>query len=361
MKILSYAIILLSTLIVIGFITSALAIQTNILKQTFYSIITNKIKNRPKYIEPITLEKIFNNQTPYTPNQDTRTLITTGDVMLGRFVNFKTQETQNFNLPFENTASLLRSADLVFINLENPLIDPCPTTTSGMKFCSYTKNIEGLKYAGIDVANLANNHIGNYGDQGIKTTVGKLSEAGISYTGLNNITIKDVRGLKFAFIGFNDVAPLIKDVSIANKELIIKMVKDAREQADIVIVAFHWGNEYTINVTERQKEFAHTAIDAGANLVTGNHPHWIQPIEIYNNGVIFYSHGNFVFDQFWSKKVQEGIVGKFIFDGKILAAVEISPIVISNNGQPRFTEGDIKQTILNDLKSMSVQFATQIF
>ena len=91
-------------------------------------------------------------------------------------------------------------------------------------------------------------------------------------------------------------------------------IQALKRQVDFVIVAFHWGIEYTALPTQEQRGIAHQAIDAGADLILGNHPHWVQATEKYQGKYITYAHGNFVFDQMWSQETREGVVGKYTFD-----------------------------------------------
>jgi poly-gamma-glutamate synthesis protein (capsule biosynthesis protein) len=116
-------------------------------------------------------------------------LVFTGDIMLGRSVMSKSLKAKNPNYPFMNVADLLRGADIVFSNLESPIIDNCPYSDSGFKFCSDPKMIEGLKYAGVDIINLANNHILNYGKEGLIQTKKYLDLNGIKWVGDGNLVI----------------------------------------------------------------------------------------------------------------------------------------------------------------------------
>ncbi|HUS60198.1 MAG TPA: CapA family protein [Nevskiaceae bacterium] len=280
-------------------------------------------------------------------------LITTGDVMLGRAVNFKSYYSQNFIWPFEKTAETFKKANLTFINLESPLVENCPLTTEGMKFCADPKNIAGLKFAGIDVANLANNHANNYGSEGIKTTLSLLKNANILTTGVSGPVFKESKGNHFAFLGYNDTGAGNLMITPANKNKISQELNDTKTKADVVVVAFHWGIEYTSQPTKRQQELAHWAIDSGANLVIGHHPHWIQPVEIYKGGIILYSLGNFIFDQAWSEKTKQGIVGRFTFFENQLVDVELLPVEIDNFGQPSFMTADQKTRILEEIEQLS--------
>ena len=262
-----------------------------------------------------------------TPIEEQIILIATGDVMLGRAINYKSVKDNNFTWMWGKTSDTLRAADVVFINLESPLVNNCPLTTGGMIFCADTKNIAGLTFAGIDIANLANNHINNYGQEGIKTTTELLNNAGIVPIGLGVPVYKSLKNIKFAFLGYNQFNRL-PDI---NQE-----IQQAKSRADIVVIAFHWGEEYTDKPTKKQQELAHLTIDSGADLVIGHHPHWIQPIEVYRDKLIVYSLGNFIFDQSWSEKTKLGEIGKFTFTKNGLTDYLLMPIKIDNSGQPNF-------------------------
>ncbi len=295
----------------------------------------------------LTLEKIFDNKID--ENSDKLiTLIVTGDVIPARSVNFQATQRNSFTWAFEKTADVLKNADLTFIDLETPIFASCSLTNEGMKFCGSDKHIEGLLLSGVDVANMANNHAGNYGKNGIDETRQLLQNNGILVTGLEGPIYAEIKGVKFAFLGYNDIEKTYL-VSSAEDEKIKKEVGEARENADVVIVQFHWGTEYITPPEERQKFLGKLTIDSGADLVIGNHPHWIKPIEIYNNKLITYAHGNFVFDQEWSQKTKEGVVGKYIFEGKNLVDVQFLPVEIKDYGQPYFLEGEKKQKILDEM------------
>lgn len=288
------------------------------------------------------------------PSDRKRILIATGDVIPARVVNIQATKYRNFKWPFEKTADILKDADITFINLETPLIKNCPLVNDGMKFCGDERNIEGLVFAGIDIASLANNHAGNYGLDAVNYTTNSLNNKGILVTGLNGPVYKDVRGLKFAFLGYNDIGRQT-GISWADEVKIQSEIAEARRNADVVIVTYHWGAEYRNQPDERQKYLGRFTIDAGADLVIGNHPHWIQPIEIYKGKLITYAHGNFIFDQEWSQKTKEGVVGKYTFYDNQLIDVEYLPIQIDNYGQPYFMEGIKKKSILEKMREESAR------
>jgi poly-gamma-glutamate capsule biosynthesis protein CapA/YwtB (metallophosphatase superfamily) len=307
--------------------------------------------------EKISLERIFDDNHAFTATlsaEKTTTFIATGDVIPARSVNFQTTIRKDFTWAFKNTAEFLKSADLTLINLESPLPNTCSLTQTGMNFCGDPKHVEGLLSAGVDIANIANNHAGNKGNKGIEETVNLLKENNILVSGDGNILYKTIKGIKFGFLGYNDIEKP-GNPSPAEDEVIIKQIKEARINSDIVIVSFSWGDEYTAQPNARQKYLAHLTIDSGANLIIGNHPHWTQPVEIYKDKLIAYAHGNFIFDQMWSEKTKEGVVGKYTFYENKLVDVQFFPIKIRDYGQAYFPEEKEQKRILEEMKNESLK------
>lgn len=348
------------------FLISLLTVLFSGLKTSPGSIAQNftssNIKKEAFPSQPLTLGRIFQNYSekiPVNESDQKRVIIATGDIIPARSVNSQVITRKDFTWPYLNTADVLKDADITFVNLESPLVKNCPITNEGMTFCGDEGNLQGLIFAGVDVVNLANNHAGNYGLEGIENTAGLLSNAGILVTGRNEIVFKDIRGLRFAFLGYNDIGFPEQGLAWAKNDRIITEIKSAKTQADIVVVAFHWGVEYISQPSQRQKELAHLAIDNGADLIIGNHPHWIQPVEIYQGKVITYAHGNFIFDQMWSEKTRLGVVGKYTFYDKDLIDVEFLPVQIDDYGQPYFLQGSEKENVLMDLKQESLSLKVQ--
>jgi poly-gamma-glutamate capsule biosynthesis protein CapA/YwtB (metallophosphatase superfamily) len=302
-----------------------------------------------------TLNQIFNRDHNWTATlsaQRLTSLLVTGDVIPARSVNFQAVTKKGFFWAFEEIAEVLKNADLTFINLESPLVSNCPLTNEGMVFCGDPGHLEGLLYAGVDIVSLANNHIGNHGQTGVEETIDLLASKGIACAGLSDLAIKEFNGKRVAFLAFNDVdqQPLVNS---ADQETITKAISVVRDKADLVVIMFHWGDEYTAMPNQRQRELAHLSIDSGADLVLGNHPHWIQPLEIYQDRLIVYAHGNTIFDQMWSQKTKEGMIGRYLFYDDTLIDVELLPTEIKDYGQPYFLEGDQKKRILGELALLS--------
>lgn len=304
----------------------------------------------------LSLENIYSQEKEWVkklPKSRKRTLIATGDIIPARSVNYRTVSSDDFLWPYEKVAEVLKEADVTFANLEAPLTSDCQPTQEGMIFCGDRRNLEGLIFSGIDVISLANNHAGNFGLSGVVETRDLLRSKDILVTGMNGPVYKDISGLKFAFLGYNEIGAKEEGISWAESGRIQREVVGAKSLADVIVVTFHWGIEYVAQPNSRQKELGHLAIDAGADLVIGNHPHWIQPVEVYKGKIITYAHGNFIFDQMWSQKTREGVVGRYTFLDKKIVDVEFLPIRIEDYGQPYFLEDSEKKNILDEMRQES--------
>jgi poly-gamma-glutamate capsule biosynthesis protein CapA/YwtB (metallophosphatase superfamily) len=310
---------------------------------------------RPAVPPPLTIGSIFSTRPPSLLRYDKRqlrTLIATGDVIPARSVNYKMVTYNDFLYPFRRTFAYLRTADITLINLESPLITNCPLTDQGFTFCGDARAVQGLQYAGVDTACMANNHIGNYGPQGIQETRDHLRAAGIGFCGLGSVDHKTVRGLTFAFLAYNCVGERF-DYALARQQ-----IRAARRGADIVVVSVHWGKEYVAVpaiapgiADDDPVKVGHWIIDSGADLVIGNHPHHVQGVELYHGHLIAYAHGNFAFDQMFSDETRQGVVGTYTFYGRRLVAVRYRPIFIYDYAQPRWTDPKQSRTILQEMQS----------
>jgi hypothetical protein len=311
---------------------------------------------------PLTIASVFAAQSQSLDRygrQNLRTLIASGDVIPARSVNYKMVTYNDFLYPFRRTAGYLRSGDITLINLESPLIvNGCPVVYEGMQFCGDPRFVQGLRFAGVDTACTANNHIGNYGPQGIQETWNHLRAAGIGYCGYGLVDHKTVRGIRFAFLAYNAVGERF-DYANARRQ-----IRAARKGADIVVVSVHWGKEYVAVPTvapgiadDDPQRVAHWIIDSGADLIIGNHPHHVQAVELYHHHFISYAHGNFIFDQMFSMPTREGVVGSYTFYGKRLVAVRYRPVVIYDYAQPRWADPASARQIMTGMRDATWQLA----
>lgn len=292
-----------------------------------------------------------------------RTLVATGDVIPARFTDKTIRDMGNdFDYTVAMTKDILSAGDVTVINLEAPLFEGCPLTPEGgFTFCGQAGFTQALNTAGVDVATLENNHIGNYGVEGIRDTERVLDAAGIKWADRSTPAIVDVRGLKFGFLAFNAVGETV------DREAMTAEIKALRPQVDVLAVSFHWGAEY-VNVPttapgvadDYPPELAHLAIDAGADLVIGNHPHWVGAAEVYKGKYITYAHGNFIFDQMWSYETRLGVIGEYTFYDDTLIGVRYVPVRIDNYAQPVPLAGQDAQDVLDTMRDASQRLAEGI-
>ena len=268
---------------------------------------------------------------PTTPITPTITILAVGDIMLGRSVNTKIQKQKDFSFPTQKIISSLPKPDLFLANLESPFADNCPLTDTGMVFCADPRSVATLTSLGVTIATIVNNHIGNQGQEGLSKTIAILNQNGIKPITTNQIiTIKNTR---IAFIAFNDIPPYTKDINKLSEETLVNQIKEIRPKVDFLIITPHWGNEYQM-ASSRQKNLARLAIDSGADLIIGHHPHWVQEVEEYNSKLIYYSLGNFIFDQMWSEKTRQGIIAHITLDNSKITSHREIPIYINSSYQP---------------------------
>ena len=320
--------------------------------------------NRTGRLPVLSLQSLFH--STYTVPADPtriRTLLVTGDVIPARGVGYYASVRRDYLWPFRRTADYTKNADITYINLEAPLFAGCPVDPGpSFTFCGDARFVNGLTLMGADVANLANNHLSNYGAEGITLTDQLLKKNGILTSGLGPVAVIEVRGIKFGFIGFNGIGRAIDQTALKAG------IERARQLADIVVVQFHWGKEYErqpmadphVPTPDDPVAIGHRAIDWGADIVIGNHPHWYQGIEVYHGKLITYAHGNFVFDQMWSEETREGVVGTYTFYGTQLVAATWKAYRIYDYGQPVFMNDKDDATALQTMEAASDQLATRL-
>ncbi len=205
-----------------------------------------------------------------------------------------------------NEGRFFAGVDITAANLEGPFADVRRPTEKSIAFRFDPVLIPQLQKYGFNLFTLANNHSVDMSYAGDTETRNHLRDAGIDFYGHqykiadDSYLLKEVGGLKLAYVGVNDTHP---NTDIASA---IELVKKGEQEADFVIVNIHWGVEYETTSHPRQQTLAHQFIDAGADVILGHHPHVTQEIEVYNERPIFYSMGNFIFDQYFSVPTQEG-------------------------------------------------------
>ena len=300
-----------------------------------------------------------------------------GDIIIGRTVYEQEMRRNDYTSSFAKVKDLLQDADYTVADAEWTAADGIPHPLQGLNFSSPARSLDGLTYAGIDAVSLANNHSMNGGTPAFEQMLDNLTARGIGYFGAgrnyeqaHTPYVANIKGVKVAFLGYTSIPGNVEsgagrtgnafikiapwypfdEASIAQMEADIKLSKT---KADVVVPYFHWSAEYTHQPNEQMRQVAQRAIDAGATMVVGSHPHWVQGIEWYKDTLIAYSLGNFVFDQEQSLKTKQGAVLSTTFKGDKLVKADLIPIQIEEYYQPRLLEGAPAQGVLSDIFSNS--------
>lgn len=256
--------------------------------------------------------------------EETHTLLFAGDIMLDRGVEHMVKKHgENYSFPFLNIKETLDSADILFGNLESMISDKGYNVGSIYSFRAPVEALEALRFAEFDVLNLANNHTFDYTREAFEDTMKRLNEVNIHYTGAgltkeeahSPAIITLAEDTKVGFLGYteflfeNAYAKEEKSgITSFSEEQMKEDIEKAKELTSFLVVTFHYGSEYHKTPNEKQKNWSKLAIDYGADLVIGHHPHVTQPVENYNGKYIAYSLGNFIFDQYFSEETMSGFL-----------------------------------------------------
>ena len=259
---------------------------------------------------------------------------------------------------FENVVSVLKNSDYVVANLECALSDnqdPKIKRASQYSYKGYTKYTGILSAGGVDAVNLSNNHTYDYSQTGYDDTVAALESADIGYFGNGAVLIEEINGIRVGFVS-----------SVGYGTSAIKLGLDYMERCgvELKIVIFHWGNMDERVANSSQVASAHYAIDNGADLVVGHHPHVLQGIERYKGRYIAYSIGNFIFDGNVISDIENRtsviLQAKFVLRGAEVTecGIELVPILTTsnfsrNNFKPMLAEGEQKKAILDKIEARS--------
>lgn len=286
-----------------------------------------------------------------SPEKSPITILAFGDLMLDRYVR-KAIDSNTPSFPFKPLKKILEGNDIVVVNLEGSFTDfaPKPLHPNNLSFTFDPSIVPTLKNLGINAYSLANNHSLNFGQKGLAQSQEYLKNNQLEYFGhpLNSdqlSLIKEVKGTKIGFVGYHSLIN-------SNFDKVVKEIKTIRPQVDFLIVYPHWGAEYQTKFGNLQQREGRQFIDAGADVIIGSHPHVVQPFEVYNNKVIFYSLGNFLFDQTFSQKTQEGLGVKITLNTSAIE-YELIPTEIKNI-QIHPADQQKSKVILKDLASNSL-------
>ena len=260
-----------------------------------------------------------------------------GDLMFDRSIRQFAQKKGN-DFIFEKVADLLKDNDLAVVNLEGPITDNQSKSVNTVPeqkehfYFTFDKSLaETLAKNNIKLVNLGNNHTLNFGQEGLVQTENYLKENNVDYFGdpvnkEKNYIFKEINGMIIGFVSYNQFG--------GSAEETINNINNIKNKVDTLIVYTHWGKEYEKIFSEKIKSLAHSFVDSGADLIIGSHPHVVQDIEEYKGKRIYYSLGNFIFDQYFSAETMSGLAVRVKVnpDDKSLEFQEI-PLVMNKSGQ----------------------------
>ncbi len=306
------------------------------------------------------------------PEPPTVTTVTvTGDVMLGRGVGAHLASVGDPTAALRPMARRLASADLTIGNLEGTLSRAGPPRQGGDSFAAAPAVRAGLELAGFDVLSLANNHTGDFGLQALVETVRRVRAGGFVPVGAGSDlaraaqpAIVERNDVRFGVVAFDAIGetpaatpdrpgalrlrmdPRTGPLVHADLDRVTDIVRDLRSRVDVVLVMPHWGTQYTTRTVRDQRLVARALVRAGADVVVGGHPHWVQGMESVGDSLVAYSLGNFVFDM-EERETREGAALELTFWGSELKNARLVPVVIGQDFAPRLADGARGQRILD--------------
>ena len=299
-----------------------------------------------------------------------------GDVMLGRRVATAAARAGDPSAPLRAIGPRLAAADLTVVNLESTLSRAGTPQQGGDSFAAPPAVMTGLREAGVDVLSLANNHTGDFQTEALLDTVQRVRAGGIQPVGAGRNVSEAIKpvivsrsGLRFGFLAFNAIGETPRATSTSPGAFSVRMpprtgplnqsdlaaltsaVGALRTAVDVVVVLPHWGQQYTHNPVAAQRTVADALTEAGADLVIGGHPHWVQSVQYLPNKLVAHSLGNLVFDMDFSQQTQEGVLLEVTYWGKTLKAARLTPYVIDDEFTPRIVTGNRGDQILRDIRN----------
>jgi poly-gamma-glutamate capsule biosynthesis protein CapA/YwtB (metallophosphatase superfamily) len=302
-------------------------------------------------------------------------LTVVGDIMLAGKAS-ATLSREGYEYPFAATVSILHSSDIVVGNLETPIArEGLEFTEKKYRFKADPKAAAAIRQAGFSVLTLANNHIMDFGVQGLHETRLNLQNEHLLFTGAGkNLAearipaLVEKNGQKIAFLAYSLTHPIQfyagpekPGAAPGNVRIFQEDIRKAKASADYVVVSFHWGAECATFPKPYQVNVAHMAIDAGADVVVGHHPHVLQGIEHYKGRLILYSLGNYTFGSM-SKNADISMMARIVLDSGV-REVELFPLNVKNSEvryQPAFLKGLRGQRVISRLQELSCQWDTKI-
>lgn len=311
--------------------------------------------------------------TPIATSIPTSTLLFTGVIVPARCVQAAIDEYGDSDYLYDEVRELIDQADLAVGTL-NATISDFPPRTGCMPtyiLVGGSENADALARAGFDLMSVATNHIKNCGisicgDQAFFDTLENLKRVGISPVGAGvdhqeamKPVIYELNDVRFGFVSLGQLEPIAfagddtPGIAVLNEENLRLAIESAKQVSDVVIVLPHWGPEDVPNPNWSQLELARIAVEAGADLVVGNHTHVVQAIETIDGVPVFYGLGNFVFDQNWARDHQQGVILLVTFRGSELVDTQLIPTHVDFDGRVHIADPGEAEEILQRIEAAS--------
>jgi len=303
-----------------------------------------------------------------------RTVIAfTGVIVPARCVQAEIDLKGNADYIYDDVREILKSADITVGVYNATMTDQVDYVgcENSWELVGSPNNADALHRAGFDVMSVATNHIKDCGktycgDVAFFDTLLHLERVGIQTVGAGENLMKakqpvvvEVNGIRFGFVSLGEVNDRVfsdavtPGIAVLTKGNLISSIEDAQQKSDVVVVLPHSGPEDYPEVTPQQKYWARHAVEAGVDLVVTNHAHILQGYQILQGVPVFYSLGNFVFDQIWARDHQQGAILLVTFIGEEILDFEFIPTVVDQDGTVHLAVGEEKDEILQRINSLS--------
>lgn len=310
---------------------------------------------------------------PSPTNPPKITLLFTGIIVPARCVQAGIDERNDPGYPYAEVSELIQEADLAVGTLNATISDYPPATGCVPTFLLVgdSRNAGALAEAGFDVMSVATNHIkncglANCGDRAFLDTLENLHQAAVAPVGAgNNLAealkpvVKNIKGVRFGIVSLGQIEAMAfasqdtPGIAVLDDDNLRAAIAAARQVSDVVIAMPHWGPEYSPNPNYYQLHFAQVAVEAGADLVVGNHTHVVQAVQEIDGVQVFYGLGNFVFDQSWSRETQQGVILRVEFEGDRYLGYELISTMVDIEGRVRLADEGEAAEILERIEVAS--------
>jgi poly-gamma-glutamate capsule biosynthesis protein CapA/YwtB (metallophosphatase superfamily) len=301
------------------------------------------------------------------------TLLFTGQIVPGRCVQAGVDQRGEADYIYTAVRDLIQSADLAVGTVNGTIGETSPLTGCVVTFVLAGRSIhaDAMATAGFDAVSVATNHIkncylSNCGDQAFFETLENLRRVGIIPIGAGaNLAealqpvVFEIQGVRFGIVSLGEIEPLAfagedsPGIAVLTEANLVSAIASVREKADVVIVMPHWGPEYSANPNWNQQTYASLAVEAGADLVVGNHTHVVQAVQELNGVPVFYGLGNFVFDQTWSTETKQSVILVVRYRGAELVSYELVPVISAMDGELRLADPTEAAVILERIATAS--------